>query len=78
MSPEFQKFQLYLGAISEKEETPTEIIFREDVRKSNKDCAVYVLYIWYEDDKWEYHWFYFPKREAILAELEFAEFENCM
>lgn len=76
MSPEFQKFQFCLSTIIDKEEIPNEIIFRKDLRRSDNDCAAYILYVWYKDDEWQYSWFYFPKREAILAEIEFAEFEQ--
>ena len=37
-----------------------------------------VLYCYYGNDNWEYHWFSFPRREESLAIVEFYNFLDFM
>lgn len=74
MSPDFNRFKEVLLHITDRYEEVIDLKFREDISKSTSTTKAIVVYVYFGGEDWEYHWFYIPTREFILAKIEFDEF----
>ena len=74
MSPDFDRFKEVLLHITDRYEEIVDLKFREDIFKSSPTTKAIVIYVYFGGEDWEYHWFYIPTREFILAKVEFDEF----
>ena len=75
MSPEFVRMEKTFHEIARKADFPPyDIQWVENTRNSTTEIAEMVLYVYYGDNKWEYHYFRLPHREVPLANIKVDEF----
>ena len=79
MSPDFEKFISVTKEIAKAHPYGAiDIQIEEDTEKSQNGKIAMCMYIYFGEEKWEYHWFYIPYREKTIFEIKAMHFMEYM